>query len=50
MAQQRMFTATELVPLLQDRGIALSASHGCSQGTAETGNRMILMGEGGYGA
>jgi DNA-binding Xre family transcriptional regulator len=26
MAQHRIFTATELVPLLQDRGVGLSAS------------------------
>jgi DNA-binding Xre family transcriptional regulator len=44
MAQQRMFTATELVPLLQDRGIALSASqvHRLVSGTPERLSLQVL--------
>ena len=44
MVQQRMFTATELVPLLQDRGIALSASqvHRLVSGTPERLSLQVL--------
>lgn len=44
MAQQRMFTATELVPLLRDRGIALSASqvHRLVSGTPERLSLQVL--------
>ena len=44
MSQQRMFTATELVPLLQDRGIALSASqvHRLVSGTPERLSLQVL--------
>ena len=44
MAQQRIFTATELVPLLRDRGIDLSASqvHRLVSGTPERLSLQVL--------
>ena len=44
MAQHRIFTATELVPLLRDRGIDLSASqvHRLVSGTPERLSLQVL--------
>ena len=44
MAQRRIFTATELVPLLRDRGIDLSASqvHRLVSGTPERLSLQVL--------